>query len=502
MRTPAARARVLLLAVLGGGLLLRLWLAYVAFPGQGFAGDVRLFARWAQSLAANGPGVFYASDPTANYPPAYMYVLWLLGRLASGDTLVLLLKLPAILADVGVAALLARLAGRWMGPPAGVVAAALYLFIPVTWYDSALWGQVDAVPALVMMAALVLLVEGWSEPAAVLAAVAVMTKPQALVCLVVVVPVLVRRHLLAVGSGPVPVRSGPLAVQGPVRLVTSALAAGAVAVALLVPFDVERFAPASLAAVPVVADVAGLVGLVRSAADQFSVLSANAYNAWALVGPQPLVQTIASGSAAWTPDSLPVLGDISAATLGTVLLVAVALLVAGGLLTRDGVLPIALGFTVIAFAFYAVPTRVHERYLFPAFASGAVLGAGVLARAIAFAAAGLLNTINLHAVLAAPSGGGFGGGRGGIGLRGGLGGGPPGFAPRGPGGPGGGFGPTAGIAISDVHLPLADLARSPAVAAAVALGQTAVLVVLLVAWLALLLAGRRRPITEPSRSPA
>ena len=100
VRTPAARARLLLLAVLAAGLLLRLWLAYVVFPGQGFASDMRLFAGWARSLAANGPGVFYASDPTANYPPAYMYVLWLLGRLASGDALLLLLKLPAILADI------------------------------------------------------------------------------------------------------------------------------------------------------------------------------------------------------------------------------------------------------------------------------------------------------------------------------------------------------------------------------------------------------------------
>src|SRR5437588_9450188 len=156
MPIPPARTRALLLAVLGAGLLLRLWLAYVVFPGQGFASDIRLFAGWARSLAATGPGAFYASDPTANYPPAYVYVLWLLGRVAPGDALGPLLKLPAILADVGIAALLARLGGRWLGWRAGVAAAALYLFIPATWYDSALWGQVDAVSALAMMTALVL----------------------------------------------------------------------------------------------------------------------------------------------------------------------------------------------------------------------------------------------------------------------------------------------------------------------------------------------------------
>ena len=70
----------------------------------------------------------------------------------------LLLKIPAIVADIALAALLYGAARRWFGGRAGLLAAAIYLFIPVTWYDSALWGQVDAVGTLVMVAALVLLV--------------------------------------------------------------------------------------------------------------------------------------------------------------------------------------------------------------------------------------------------------------------------------------------------------------------------------------------------------
>jgi hypothetical protein len=292
----------------------------------------------------------------------------------------------AILADVGVALLLYRLAGRWRGPRAGLLAAGLYLFIPVTWYDSALWGQVDAVPALVMVAALVLLVEGWSERAAALAMLAVLVKPQALVCVVVVAPVLVRRHLLAVGSGPVPVRW--VGHQGPVRLLTSALAAVLAGTLVMAPFDIARFAPSSVATVPILGSFAGLAGLIQSAGDQFSVLTANAYNLWALVGPQPLVASVGS----WTADSLLVIGGLPAVTVCTVLLVAVALLVAAGLLRRDGVVPILVGFTVIAFAFYALPTRVHERYLFPVFTSGAVLASVTVA-----AAAGYLPSRRLRA---------------------------------------------------------------------------------------------------------
>jgi len=206
------------------------------------------------------------------------------------------------------------------------------------------------------------------------------------------------------------------------------------------------------------------------------------------VGPQPLV----AGVGSWTADSLPLIGGLPAATIGAILLVAVALLVAAGLLSRDGVLPILVGFTVIAVAFYALPTRVHERYLFPAFTSGAVLASVTVAGAAGYLVTAALNAINLHAVLAAPLGfagvGGFG--RPGAGFRGPRG----GFGP-GPGGPG--FDP--GTAVASIQLPLAELARSPLVATAVAVGQTAVMVGLVVLWL-LVLYGAGEPPSSPAHS--
>src|SRR5207253_10476228 len=132
------------IAILASGLLLRVLLAFVLFPKQGFSTDMQLFAGWATTLARVGPGAFYATATGADYPPGYMYFLWLLGS-APAAALPLLLKMPAILADLGIAAVLYWAGRRWLGQRAGVIAAALYLFIPVTWYDSALWGQVDAV---------------------------------------------------------------------------------------------------------------------------------------------------------------------------------------------------------------------------------------------------------------------------------------------------------------------------------------------------------------------
>ena len=488
-----------ILPILGAGLALRMLLAYVLYPNQGMAGDLGLFGSWASALARTGPGSFYASSSSANYPPGYLYVLWLIGSLGGG---VGLLKLPAILADVAIGALLYAGGRRWLGERRALLAAALYLFVPVTWYDSALWGQVDAVGAMVMLAAVLLLAEGWDEPAAALAGLAVLVKPQDAVVLVVLLPVLVRRHLVAIGSGPVPVLGrrlsrlnrrlgGLLTAQGPVRLATSGIALIGVVVLGALPFDIVRFAPASLQDVPVMAQIAGLVGLVVADAGQYSVLSANAFNAWALVGPQPLASLVATGGS-WTPDSMILFG-LHASTVGTALLVGVGLLVSGGLLLRraDRV-AILTGLALAAFAFYALPTRVHERYLLPFFAPAALLAAAWLPGAISYVAVALLNAANLHAVLVGPhvvGGGGGAGGRGGGAPGGqvgpGVGGVPGGGLGVGPGGPGGG--PGGGRSMS---LPFPDLFSNATAVTIIAVGQTLGLVALVVAWLVLL---ARRP---------
>ena len=447
------------IAILSAGLLLRVLLAFVLYPKQGFSSDMQLFAGWATTLARVGPGAFYATATGADYPPGYMYIVWLLGS-APAAALPLLLKMPAILADLGIAAVLYWAARRWLGQRAGLIAAALYLFIPVTWYDSALWGQVDAVGALLLIASLVLLIERKSEAAIALAVLAILVKPQEAIGLVVVLPVLVRRHLIESGSRR--------------RLVTSAFAGAAALVLPLVPFDIGG--------------VAGLLRLFQTDADRYSVLTANAFNIWALVGATPLAQIIGGSGGSWTADSLAI-GGTTAFIVGASALAAVGLVVAGGLLVRDGRVPILLGFAIVAFAFYAVPTRVHERYLFPFFTAGALLAAEFVAASAGYLIVGLLNAVNLHAILGAPLS--VGAGVAGLGRGGGPG------AIRGGGGLGGlgGF----GTQIASIRLPFADLARSEMIVALVALGQTAALVALLVAWCVLVI--RPRPIARAAEAP-
>ncbi len=188
--------------------------------------------------------------------------------------------------------------------------------------------------------------------------------------------------------------------------------------------------------------------------------------------------------------------------MGALLLAAVCLLVVAGLLFRDDRRTIVLAFAVVAFAFYAVPTRVHERYLFPFFPAAALLAAPYLGRALAYCWIALLNTVNLHAVLgSANTFGGFGasGGSGGFGGGGGFGG--PGSPGLGVSGAGPGAGSAGGSAVASISLPSTDLMRSEAVVAAVAVGQTLGFAALLGMWVAVAfgpvvrpLLGRRNPV--------
>ena len=90
--------------VLLAGLALRLLVAYVLAPGEGLGSDLRLFGHWAQVLADQGPGGFYGNAGFADYPPGYLYVLWVLGvagdaiagllGLAPAEVIAALIKLP------------------------------------------------------------------------------------------------------------------------------------------------------------------------------------------------------------------------------------------------------------------------------------------------------------------------------------------------------------------------------------------------------------------------
>ena len=395
------RAIAILIAV---GIALRLIIAYVLLaPGTGFGVDVQAFRYWADNLAQLGPFGFYDRGFFADYTPGYLYVLWLLGLVGrfvggAGD----LIKLPAIIAD-GVLAYLVWSMVRELGGSrrAGLIGAAFVLFNPVTWFDSSIWGQVDSFGTVFLLLAVRQLWRGRMISATVLATVAAIIKPQFGILVPIAAIVILHRYLVKRPErGPRPgILWGPLASlgvrrperEGPVDLVGVLVAGIGTAFVLSLPFGLWPW---------------DLVRKIVTTAAQYSYLTVNAYNPWALISVD------GNGMAAngtWVLDmardpgqAFLSFGPVPAVLVGTALLLGFIAALCWVAWRRDDARTLLVVITVMAIAFFVVPTRVHERYLYPVFALGAILAGTSMRWRIAYLALAAASFLNLYAVLTLP----------------------------------------------------------------------------------------------------
>ena len=309
------RAHLLIGLAIVAGVIARLLVA----RSPGFPSDVGTFMAWAERLAAIGPGAFYEPGYFSDYPPGFLYVLWLLGALFDNELLRAAVKVISIPADIAIAVLLARLLWRCAGRAAAVFAAALWSLQPAPIFAGPFWGQVDAVGTLPFLAALLAAGSRRWLLAGALAGLAAMIKPQFTIALGVV--------LVAAAVAFIRDREWQPGVR-------SIAAAAAVGVGLALPFGLG---------------LGAFLALIRSASETYPYTSLYAFNIWAIIGDF------------WKPDDAYVL-------IGGILLVAgLAAAVVPLWWRRDTAALLAVG-AAAAMAFYFLPTRAHERYLFPALA--------------------------------------------------------------------------------------------------------------------------------------
>lgn len=379
------------------GYLLRHYLAFVVFKNQGFAWDMAAFANWQESLRDWGYDVF-TYNPSFNYPSVFAAVLASINGL--GDLLApiffdnhpnisrwSLLKLPSILADVGVGASLALFGRKWFGARVGLWAAAMYLFLPVSWYDSAIWGQVDSLAALPMLLAVFFAIDKKYEVSAIFLVVAVLIKPQGILIVLVVLPLLIGLLLRKEIS---------------LRRVGSIFLAGLFSFVLLAsPWSLQRYAPENFQSVPILGDLLGIAGQAAYSGALFPVATANAYNIWALAGTPSLAKNIETNRVYWINDQYDLFGA-PIWIIGLFLFFAACAFVWIRVQRDASASTVLIGYSVLLMAFYVFPTRVHERYLAQAFTVLALVLAGSAINRWIFAALNLANTINMHAILAAP----------------------------------------------------------------------------------------------------
>ena len=177
--------------LLAGGFLIRvLALMHIDFR---FPFDIALFKNWGIFLYEHGFAAFYGNPdfPMTDYPPVYLYVLYLLGALRARfgwehfETVFLFFTfLPAILCDLGIGYVLYRRGVKTQRehsrPRIPVFLAALWILSPAVILISSLWGQVESVFSMVLLFSLLLLRDRKLLPAYLIFGVAILTKPQSL----------------------------------------------------------------------------------------------------------------------------------------------------------------------------------------------------------------------------------------------------------------------------------------------------------------------------------
>ena len=175
-----------LLLFFGSGLLLRMVLGYHCL---GYESDTACFTGWADRVYSVGFGEFYSPDVFTDYPPGYMYVLYILGMIRSVFEIptysgihLMMTKMPAIICDVICSYIIYHEAKRHFPfQSQAMIISSVYLFNPAVILNSSVWGQVDSIYALGIILLCLFITNGKLIPAYITFGIGVLVKPQTLI---------------------------------------------------------------------------------------------------------------------------------------------------------------------------------------------------------------------------------------------------------------------------------------------------------------------------------
>ncbi len=314
---------------------------YLMATQPGYETDMACFLSWSLRMAEVGPANFYDPNIFCDYPPGYMYPLWITGGLLKllgvGSMTTMgrvLVKIMPLLFDIGGTYLLYRFAVKRLSEKPALLLAALYALSPAVLIDGAVWGQVDSVLSFGLLLCAVYAMEGKWHYALPAYAITVLMKPQALLAAPVALAALVMAAINLDGGEK---------QKGFWKSVLTGLGAGLGAcVVLLIPFVIKQPDP-----------VGWVIKQYTTVLGSYEYATLNTPNLFYLLG------------ANWTPLS-DKLGPATYGTLGvmlTVLAVALVVLLYAWRGRRDR-LPYFVALSYIAL--YILGVKMHERYLFPA----------------------------------------------------------------------------------------------------------------------------------------
>ena len=147
----------------------------------GHESDMSCFIGWSRMIYEGGFRNFYISDSFTDYPPGYMYILYVVGWIGSfvGHSSVLV-KLPSILADIVAGIVVYKVSRKRFCEVTSIALSSFILLNPVLILNSSIWGQVDIIYTLLLFVSILYLTEKKYTQSYLIFAIAIFVKPQAL----------------------------------------------------------------------------------------------------------------------------------------------------------------------------------------------------------------------------------------------------------------------------------------------------------------------------------
>lgn len=301
------------------GLCLRLLLSTL----PGFKIDTDSWFAWSLRLQETGLSKFYSDQVFTDYTPGYLYILNFLGTIKKWlnlDTQIYLfiLKLPAIISEIIIGFLVFIILKKKVGINAGSLGALFVLLNLGLIFNSSIWGQIDSLLALLLLTAIYYLDKRKLTTSSIFFTLAFLVKPQAIALAPIYLIYIIKNFSF----------SNLLKIIIPGLTLTTILS---------LPFFPNQ---------PLVS----LINRILKTANEYPYTSLFAYNIWGWVG-------------FWIQDNLK-WQDLTYQTWGTILFGIYWIFLFVFALKKNVNLYLLSALALLAF--YFLPTRVHERYLYPA----------------------------------------------------------------------------------------------------------------------------------------
>jgi Gpi18-like mannosyltransferase len=253
-----------------------------------------------------------------------VYFFWGFGSLAKAISLfgtpsmVYIIKLLPNLFDIATAFLVFVFVRKRLDFKIALLATALYAFNPAVIFNAAVWGQFDAIYTFFLVLSLMLALASKPKLSAVIFTIGILTKPQSIALAPLILFLIFKK-------------------QGWRSLLTSLFASAATVFVVIIPFEWSN-------------PVSFLSNIYFGAYEGYAYTSVNAFNLWALGG-------------LWIPEAqfLFITGWMLFGAL-----VAFVLYILRKRFDASGELIVLFSAFILFFGFFMLPTRIHERYLFPA----------------------------------------------------------------------------------------------------------------------------------------